>query len=79
MVKELIQKNHPCKKSKSNESGVCPVFRGIAHMRYFRCDTAKSPQKCKRGENYSAPFALPCARNLIISLFLFNKQNTSIA
>jgi hypothetical protein len=32
MLKELIQKNHPCNKSKSNESGVCPVFREIAHI-----------------------------------------------
>jgi hypothetical protein len=32
MLKELIQEKHSCKKSKSNERGVCPVFREIAHI-----------------------------------------------
>jgi len=34
MLKEVIHKNHSCKKSKSNGRGVCPVFRGIAHIHY---------------------------------------------
>ena len=32
MLKELIQKNHPCTKLKSNESGICPIFREIVHI-----------------------------------------------
>ena len=32
MLKELIQEKHSREKSKSNERGVCPIFRGIAHI-----------------------------------------------
>jgi hypothetical protein len=37
MLKELIQEKHSCKKSKSNERGVCPVFREIAHIQVKNC------------------------------------------
>ncbi len=36
MLNELIHKNHSCKKSNSNGSGVCPVFREIAHIYFDR-------------------------------------------
>jgi hypothetical protein len=32
MLKELIQEKHSREKSKSNERGVCPILRGIAHI-----------------------------------------------
>ena len=34
MLKELIQEKHSREKSKLNERGVCPIFRGIAHIYY---------------------------------------------
>ena len=34
MLKELIQEKHSREKSKLNERGVCPIFRGIAHIRF---------------------------------------------
>jgi hypothetical protein len=34
MLKELIQKKHPCKKSKSNERGSCPILPDFAHRGY---------------------------------------------
>jgi hypothetical protein len=32
MLKEFIQKKHPCKKSKSNERGECPILPDFAHI-----------------------------------------------
>jgi hypothetical protein len=32
MLKEFIQKKHPCKKSKSNERRECPILPDFAHM-----------------------------------------------
>jgi hypothetical protein len=32
MLKELIQEKNSREKSKSNERGVCPILRGIAHI-----------------------------------------------
>ena len=34
MLKELIQEKHSREKSKSNDRGVCPIFRGIAHIQF---------------------------------------------
>ena len=32
MLKEFIQKEHPSKKSKSNESGKCPILPDLADI-----------------------------------------------
>jgi hypothetical protein len=32
MLKELIQKNHPCNKVNVKREGLCPLFREIAHI-----------------------------------------------
>ena len=32
MLKEFIQKEHPFKKSKSNESGKCPILPDLADI-----------------------------------------------
>jgi hypothetical protein len=45
MLKEFIQKEHPCKELKPTESGECPVLPDFAHISIIFYDLASVLQK----------------------------------